>query len=155
MIMDNEKELKTRFARLLIDRPTEPYTAMCELFADRREAFAKCELWARDPFVLAEKARLEATLSDDDLLPTKGKYLLEVLKYARDMRLADPKIAFQYDNLYAQMRGHVEKAAPSSTTNNVQLNINRVMRDPDFGSDENYAITLEAQQKALADDASS
>jgi hypothetical protein len=140
------------FAMLLIKHPeTQPYTHAMDMFGDTGEgrslAYTYSTKWLTDPNFIKVKARIKTEAAEDDLLPTKTAYAVEILGTARKLRSEDPKSAIEYDKLYAAMRGHVEKLS-NSTTVNVQMN--RVMVQRDFGNDDEYAMMLEKQQAALS-----
>lgn len=147
-----ELEIKTKFARYWLENISNPYSAALRLFANPAEAYQRARDWAKDEYVLAELDRLKQTITEEELLPTKAMYLRELLEHARSLRTNDPDNGFKYDNLYASMRGHIEKPASASVTVNNNLTVNRVMVQKDFGNDDEYAVTLEAQQQALMHD---
>lgn len=151
-LTEGERNNKLRFARLWLEDPQQPFRAASKLFpTNGHQAYTVAQQWVNDKVVLDEVERLKQVLTEDDLLPTKAAYLQELLEHARNARRNDPEVGFKYDNLYASMRGHVEKPAPSNITVN-NVTVNRVMVQKDHGTDEEYAITLEAQQNALTHD---
>lgn len=151
-LSEHETANKLKFARAWLEDPQQPYRAAMKLFPTNGHlAWTAAQEWVNDKIVLAEVERLKQVLTEDDLLPTKAAYLKELLEHARDARKNDPEVGFKYDNLYASMRGHIEKpTAASVTVNNVT--VNRVMIQKDHGTNEEYAVTLEGQQNALMHD---
>lgn len=147
-------EVKKKFALLWLQYPDAPFNAATKLFANPTDAYIHANQLVTDPDVLAEVQRLKQETDEDALLPSKASYAREILLYARSLRNSGPllaKDAVAYDNLYASIRGHVEKPG-SNTQTPTNLTVNRVMVTNHFGSKEEYAVTLEAQQAALMHD---
>lgn len=145
----SEDELKKLFAQALLECNFKPYFAARQVFTnptDGQRALTASEKWPNDPIVKAEQARLIDTLGEEAFLPSKVKVARDVYDMAMDEKtsVAERLAAMRF---YSDLRQFIPK-----DTKGVQVNVNnnRVMIMPDYGSDDDWERkTIEHQQKTI------
>lgn len=143
--VQDDPELKARFAELLLRWPGEAFKVACMIVGnDTQRAMDIAARWPLDMDVLELQAALIAEQGDEAFLPTKAELARRVFNVgdtATDVK--DKLAAFK---LYAEIRSFIVKA---EVVNNNVINNNRVMVMTDFGSDEQWETKAVKQQSKL------
>jgi hypothetical protein len=143
----NEKELKRKFAELLLKYPKEYFKAALEIFPDNTsKALRIANEWINDSEVIQFQNEILAEKDELEFLPSKAELCRDV--YNRMKTCVFDSDFKDLAKLYAEIRGFIQK--PNFTINNSNGNIdNRVMKVIDFGSDDDWQKRVEINQKTI------
>lgn len=101
--------------------------------------------WPKDPVVLAEKELLLGANDAKTFLPSKEKQARDVYDMACST-LIPVEDRLKAHRLYAELMGHIEKAAPTTAVNILSQG---VMIVKDNGTDDQWERKAMAQQRTL------
>lgn len=155
-----EDELKTEFARALLQTPNDAFkAARCVFGEDTGMALRVASTWVIDPFVIAERARLADELPAREALglPTKEAYARKLYDWIED---SENKLYIPFEDklklvrLFGEVMGYIERPAQTTINNNNSVNHNRVMIVKDAGNNEDWERKLREHQQKLIEDAS-
>lgn len=146
-------EYKRRFARGII-LGLQPYEAICRAIPDEsvdRVNYARA--WQVDETVLAFKREIEEDEGDDALgLQTRAEFCRQTERMLGQCEeLRDPETFAKVAKVYADVRGWNRKPVSTSTTEVTNVT-QHVMLQSHFGSDDQWEIEAQRQQRALQTD---
>lgn len=154
LTIQNEGELKLKFAAALLRYPSDAFKAGLEVFGtDTGRALYVASHWINDPIVNAEKQRI---LEDDGEmfgLPTKADVARKAWDLANAERPMEDKDRLELLKFYASLRGFVEKPKESTGEGNTNVIAQNVMIVRDHGSNDEWADKVRRQQEKLLQDA--
>lgn len=143
-------EQKRRFALELLKTPEAPYKAAIVVFGDdTASALAASARWISDPDVLKFIDELRDEHGEINLLPDKVATAREIWSLATTAPHVEDRLKAL--RTYAELRGFIDKAAP--TTVGINVTQNRVMIVQDHGSNDEWETKLIDQQRQLVHDA--
>lgn len=158
--IENEDELKRKFALALLKHPGNPFQAGIEVFGtDTGKALFVGSNWLNDPIVEEEKARLLEDGGEMALLPSKSDLARKVWEMAtcdegegsKRIDFEDKLKAFRF---YAELREFIKKPGESTSEGSGNTNVqNNVMVVHQHGTNEEWSDALREQQRKLLADA--
>jgi hypothetical protein len=154
LIIQNEDELKLKFAAAMLRFPNDPFKAGLEVFGtDTGRALYVASHWINDPLVCAEKQRI---LDDDGEmfgLPSKAEVARKVWDLATAERPMEDKDRLEMLKFYSSLRGFIEKPKDAAGEGTTNIQANNVMIVRDHGTNEQWAEKLRRQQEVLIENA--
>lgn len=101
-------EHKRAFALALVKDPAEPLKAGREVFPEHTNwALYACQVWRKDPEVLAFLAAVHESVGREAELPTSHEYLVFLWKSANNCR--DDELRLKYLRLYSEVKGELKR----------------------------------------------
>lgn len=154
--IDEETQLKWKFAEFLLRYPTDPFKAALRVaYGDTTLALTMLQHWQFTSEIAHMKEALIEELGEEAFLPSKTEMIRDVLTRAENT--LDDSDYCKLMNLVFDARGMTSKSQPSVVVNNSQVN-NRIMQIPvminqqgHVLSDEEWEQSLIQQQKTLTD----
>lgn len=142
--MDNEA-LKRDFAANLLRCNDDPWKAGFATHPDAGIALQMARDWPRDPFVIAEKAKLLSSSDAKTFLPTKELQAKDIYAMATNATI-ETEDRLKAHRLYAEIMGFIEKPTPGIQNNILNQG---VMIVKDAGSDADWQEKASSQQRTL------
>jgi hypothetical protein len=141
---ENESELKSAFAYLLV-KTNDKFKAALQLVQnDIPKALWIAQHWANDVEVLQAKVSLIEAGDDMAMLPTKADLARSLWEMGHSCEHADDRIKAL--KLFGDVCGYIDKPAPVTT---VTVNQNKVMVVEDHGNNDDWQAKAIAQQQNL------
>lgn len=152
---EDEAAFRERYAQIAAQfRNLNPYEIAGHVFKGLRDAPARAgqaaSLWSRDPDVLKRIDELRRNGFAEDVEVEKTVIAQEVLALARDGTIGVKERLDAY-KLVSELEGFIQKGGNV----NVAVQVNRVMKVTDHGSDDAWEARLAQQQRGLMANASS
>lgn len=156
LTIQNEGELKLKFAAALLRFPGDAFKAALDIFGtDTGRALYAASHWLQDPVVLAEKERIVEDGGEMALLPTKADLARKVWEMATDeTKFVEFKDRLEALKYYGALRSFVDKPAESKGEGNTNVVAQNVMIVRDHGTNEQWENKLAEQQRKLLENAS-
>ena len=150
--LEDELELKKRFAVELLKQPDKPFKVAQEIFGDDTgKALFISTKWPSDPDVKRFQFQAVEEVGDMAFLPTKADLAREAWRIATSSAIpVDDRLKAM--RLYGDVRGFIDKGSAIINNTNV-LNNNKVMLVKTYNSAQEWEHTLAAQQAKLIHDA--
>lgn len=150
----NESEEKAAYAALLL-KENDPFKAALSLFPNNtNRALRVANEWPKDDEVKAEVKRLRESDDVMSLLPDKADLARDIWQRMQGATLPNgvviPPTADEYSKLaklYAEVRGFIEK--PSAPSQNVTVVVPKAIEVPTHGTNEEWELAAERQQREL------
>lgn len=144
--MIDDEENKTAFAVEFLKSPDDAFKAALQVFPhDTGQALRAAHTWPKDPFVVAETERLSGELGDDAFLPGKAELCRNIwARMQKDFVSSEDFVKLA--KLYAEVRSFIEKP---NTNVNVAVVTNKVMVVKDLGTNDEWEMKAERQQREL------
>jgi hypothetical protein len=142
----DSEECKTAFAIELLKNPADAFKAALQVFPDDTGlALRAAHTWPKDPFVLAEQVRITEDEGEAAFLPSKAELCRDIwARMKKDYISSEDYVKLA--KLYAEVRSFIEKP---NTNVNVAVVTNKVMVVKDLGSNDEWEMKAERQQREL------
>lgn len=145
--MDNQQELKRKFAEAMLKLDGDPFKAAFSIIPDVGLAMQAANTWPTDPIVAEAKILLLEEKGLRSFLPTKDEQARDIYNMANCEKL-DAEVRLKAHRLYAEIMGNIERPA-LPTASNTNIIAQNVMVVKDHGTNDDWEMQAMQQQGKL------
>lgn len=150
--IENESELKDRFAELWLRNPSSVYKAAHSLFPENPMVCGWiCNTWAVDPQVIKRKEDLLSEYGPEHFLPTKEDASWEIWNRVTGDNVNHDEFE-KLMKLYCSVRGYIEKGSTNIQNNTMIASPVMIMPAEVKQTDAQWEEQLIIEQRKLTDD---
>lgn len=146
---DDTKAMKQAFALALLRTPNDAYGAARTVETHPGKASWIVQHWSQAPDILEYMRVAQESLGPRSRIPTQDEFSVMLLTDAAGIE--DKETRLKYYKLFADVQGYISKEG--STTNNLNLTVNKVMAYPMVSSVEDWEEIAVKQQATLLEKA--